>query len=287
MQVINAALDRLITPTLTDERDLTRFVRRVTLGCVVAAVAFETFYLAVVLRDLSQAPSALLVTAAIATLVAYPVIRVLGSAQLKLYRAMSAISELTLRDPLTGIGNRRALMERVESIGERSFVLVVADIDRFKSINDRLGHAAGDTVIATTARRMADDLGDLGLVCRTGGEEFALLAVEPDPEALRRRLVAFARRVAAEPVPFESASVTVTISIGAAFGRSGGAFSEVYAAADRALYVAKSSGRDATVFDVELEALLDPPLPPDEVAWVSDLVDDITAVDIVRRPDAA
>lgn len=272
MHALKAALDRLITPTLRDEQDLGRFVRRLTLGCVAAAVAIVATAIATLLGSWDTAANALPITALVAAFVAYPVIHVLGNAQLELYRAMSAVSELSLRDPLTGVGNRRALLDRVAFIGAEPFILVVADIDRFKSVNDRHGHAAGDTVIAETATRMAEELGDLGLVCRTGGEEFALLAAAADPSVIRKRLLAFQRRIADAPMRHGDTDLAVTVSLGVASNLEGRGFAETYAAADRALYVAKASGRDAIVFDLDLESRLEPPLPPDEIGWSGDLV---------------
>jgi diguanylate cyclase (GGDEF)-like protein len=287
LKPIDNVLDRLIAPTLTNEAELARFVRRVTAGCIAAAIAVGTVVVALLFGDMEMAARAVPISATVSAVVAYPVIRVLGKAQLELYRAMTSIAELTLRDPLTGVGNRRALLDRVAEIEDEEYVLVVADIDRFKSINDLHGHLAGDVVIAATARMMQDELGTFGPVCRTGGEEFALLATGADPAMLRRRLAAFAQRVSSEPVVVGDSSIAFTVSIGAALGRPGQPFAEVYAAADRALYVAKTSGRDMMVFDFELERRLDPPLPPDEIAWISDAEDDLVAVERDRRPDAA
>ena len=102
--------------------------------------------------------------------------------------------KLAVTDPLTGLYNRRYAMSHLGRIAEqaarsgRSFTVMVADIDRFKAINDTWGHAAGDSVLVQVARILPDNLRAVDLVARIGGEEF--LVVMPDTEEAEARLAA-------------------------------------------------------------------------------------------------
>ena len=168
----------------------------------------------------------------------------------------------SLHDPLTGLPNRAFLMERLRALRGHDTTLLYIDLDRFKEVNDELGHAAGDSVL----RQFADRLRALSraedLVVRLGGDEFALLAPampEGDSAALARRLVAEAsvpypvRDVegigAAESLVHLGASVGVTHSRAAETGQPVGAASTLTSLdvllkqADLAMYRAKSLGR--------------------------------------------
>jgi diguanylate cyclase (GGDEF)-like protein/PAS domain S-box-containing protein len=169
--------------------------------------------------------------------------------------------ELELRsrsDPLTGMLNRRSFDESLAAQlaharrYKRSGALLIADLDRFKQINDEFGHAAGDDALRTVSRVLASNLretdtvgrDEAGLVARLGGDEFALLLPETDAagaEAVAGRLV---EAIAAEPLEIDGKPVQLGISVGAAtFG--GGDFpsaEDLLAAADRAMYVVKAAG---------------------------------------------
>ena len=169
--------------------------------------------------------------------------------------------ELELRsrsDPLTGMLNRRgfdvALAAQLAHARryKRSGALLIADLDRFKQINDEFGHAAGDEALRVVSRVLASNLRETdlvgrdegGLLARLGGDEFALLLPETDAagaEAAGQRLVA---ALAAEPLRFGDREVRLGVSIGiATFGHGeGGTVEDLLAAADRAMYVVKAAG---------------------------------------------
>ncbi len=131
--------------------------------------------------------------------------------------------------------------------------LVIADIDRFKTVNDTHGHLAGDEVIKMVGQAMQSELSAFGRVGRIGGEEFALVSPLAATDKLMVGLWSFRDRIAATPIVVGSASVTVTISIGVACRKKGQGFDALFADADRALYLAKASGRNRVVSAADLE----------------------------------
>ncbi len=141
-------------------------------------------------------------------------------------------------DPLTGLLNRRAFLGR--AIGRSGpQMLLILDLDRFKQVNDTIGHDGGDEVLRVVARTLRAIAPETGLIARIGGEEFALLcdAAQPvDPETLLARL-------RATRMPFD---LRVTASIGTAQDMIADEkqWKALYRAADRALFDAKAAGRD-------------------------------------------
>ncbi|BCJ46022.1 hypothetical protein GCM10010168_49700 [Actinoplanes ianthinogenes] len=152
------------------------------------------------------------------------------------------LERLAMRDDLTGLANRRRFGRRLgEALATGSPQVCLLDLNRFKEINDRLGHGVGDALLAAVADRLRDGLGDVDLVARMGGDEFAVLladatAAEADADA--------ARISAALREPFEVAGqkLLVDASVGVADGADAGDAMEVLRRADVAMYAAKSSG---------------------------------------------
>lgn len=166
---------------------------------------------------------------------------------------------LAMVDPLTGTYNRRYAMPRLAGIAAQatqegsSFAAMVVDLDRFKSVNDRFGHAAGDTVLVEVARRLSENLRLSDLLARIGGEEFLVVLPQTglaDAERVAERL---RQVVSDQPIalPGEQA-LTVTVSIGVAVGQPDGftreEASEVVGRADRALMLSKTGGRNLVTF---------------------------------------
>lgn len=141
-------------------------------------------------------------------------------------------------DPLTGLLNRRAFLTK--AIGRPgSQTLLVLDLDRFKSINDKIGHDGGDEVLRRVSAILREAGGERGLAARLGGEEFALLA-DADASLDARAIL---DRLRSEGMPYD---LTVTASIGGCTGpiSSESDWKALYRAADRALFAAKRAGRD-------------------------------------------
>ncbi len=163
--------------------------------------------------------------------------------------ASQRIEELSHTDMLTGLPNRRALSQRVEyarAIAKREhsgFAMLFVDLDRFKQINDTLGHAFGDRVLREVAQRLRDCLREVDTVAKLSGDEFALLIHEADARGAehtaRRVLEAMGR-----PFGFDALSFTVTASIGIAlFPGDGESLDELTSSAERAMQGVKDSGR--------------------------------------------
>lgn len=168
--------------------------------------------------------------------------------------ASQRIEELSHTDMLTGLPNRRALAERAEyaqAMARRegtSFALLNVDLDRFKQINDTLGHAYGDRVLKEVALRLKECLREVDTVARLGGDDFALLVHQADARGAEHA----ARRVQeamSRPFSFDTLSFTVTCSTGIAlFPSDGGTAEELMVSAERAMHWVKESGRGAFRF---------------------------------------
>lgn len=168
----------------------------------------------------------------------------------RLDRERGRLDRETRLDALTGLANRRAFDSRLShevdrTTGGATFAVVMIDIDRFKSINDRLGHAAGDTVLRWLGERLGAATRRGDFVARYGGEEFVAIlrnAGPADAAAWAERL----RHVIRE-VPPPGLDEVVTASLGVAGWSSGDTGRAVMDRADRGLYLAKDGGRDRVV----------------------------------------
>jgi diguanylate cyclase (GGDEF)-like protein len=163
------------------------------------------------------------------------------------------VRQLATQDGLTGVANRRHLLEQAEQrFAETApvagtFAAVMVDIDHFKKINDTRGHQVGDDVIRGVARRLCEIMRAEDLIGRYGGEEF-LLTLNADPATAERFAERLRAAVNATPVDTQHDPVAVTVSIGVGHARAGDAdLATVIGRADRALYAAKEQGRDRVV----------------------------------------
>lgn len=156
-------------------------------------------------------------------------------------------------DSLTGLANRSLFMERLEEalgrVGRRSssLALMFIDLDRFKLVNDRADHSAGDLVLKEMANRMTAMTRGVDLVARFGGDEFVALA-EVDHEEDAYEMADRIRRGLSEPIDFGDAQLEVTSSIGVVVTSDNATASEhILQDADNAMYDAKRAGRDQVV----------------------------------------
>ncbi|ODN71861.1 GGDEF domain-containing protein [Methylobrevis pamukkalensis] len=185
------------------------------------------------------------IAAGVSAMLATPTIYVFLRMQARLKSLYGRVEQLAMADDLTGLMNRRCFVQTAE----RDFVVpglpvgaLLIDIDRFKSINDRFGHACGDAVLMRVARAIAEAAGEGRLAARLGGEEFIVLGAalsETEALALAERVRA---AVARQRIVFGTDVLSVTVSIGVALAADDYTLSALMSQADLALYDAK---RDA------------------------------------------
>jgi diguanylate cyclase (GGDEF)-like protein len=201
----------------------------------------------------------------------------------ELTRALAHIRELSVHDELTGAYNRRYLWEILEretarlerrrrSEASLSLAVAVLDIDNFKSINDVHGHLVGDAVLRETAARLAAGIRRQdwvahpqettdGALVRFGGDEFILVLPDTDKEGARSCLERIRISLSETPITTPAGTILLTVSVGAAVWDGNETISDFLARCDRALYAAKTAGRNRLV-------MADPPPPraPDPLA---------------------
>lgn len=182
----------------------------------------------------------------------------LSDKNMELAEALEQVREMAIRDELTGLFNRRHVMEILEQhqalaeSGGYTFTLCYLDLDHFKSINDSFGHGVGDQVLRRFADVAHGALREADYIGRLGGEEFIL--VLPDTAREEACMVAERLREAIEQAGFNDLDekLSVTVSVGVAEHRSGEDLDATMARADGSLYLAKESGRNRVVCEAEL-----------------------------------
>lgn len=167
-------------------------------------------------------------------------------------QALDAMTDRAHRDPLTGLGNRAALDRFLSaSVGPLDALAVLAvDLDGFKSVNDRLGHQAGDRLLQEVARRIGSCVRRRDFAARPGGDEFVVcIGLDgQDDDRVAREIGARLVAVLAQPYDVDGAPAAVGASVGmAVLPRDGGSPVAVLRAADSAIYDAKRSGRGRLV----------------------------------------
>ena len=183
-----------------------------------------------------------------AGLVAWPTAR-------RLARVEDELTTLAATDPLTGVRNRRSVLEAARGLlglavrSRRPLAVVVLDIDNFKRVNDRHGHAVGDEAIRHVVDLARDAIRESDLIGRIGGEEFVIVCPETSPGGAARVAEKVRRAIAASPVPAANGRLPLTVSLGvhATLPRRGETVEDMMAAADTALYEAKRTGRNRVV----------------------------------------
>lgn len=152
-------------------------------------------------------------------------------------------------DPLTGLPNRRAFLERAEDLAQRArrrgkyLAVLLIDADHFKRINDQYGHDIGDAVLQALAGAIANAMGGPADCGRLGGEEFAVLLQELDPDAALQEALNLVEQIRLFDWVLEGLP-TMRISVGVASANGAPSFSALLRQADLALYSAKHAGRD-------------------------------------------
>jgi diguanylate cyclase (GGDEF)-like protein len=178
------------------------------------------------------------------------------------HRSDLKMAYMARHDLLTGLLNRAAFYEKIQEAGARlrrwdeAFSVILLDLDRFKQVNDSLGHPAGDTLLREVAQRLKACVRETDVLARLGGDEFAIVQVRAGDQ--RNEAVALAGRVIscfAEPFEIERQDLTIGTSIGVALAPNHGFDpDELIKNADLALYQAKAAGRnDVSIFDLSMK----------------------------------
>ena len=162
----------------------------------------------------------------------------------ELESANRELDRLSHTDPLTGLANRRSFFQSATRSGVASRAVLMLDVDHFKRINDTHGHEAGDAVLRAMAQILTEKVRSGEVAARWGGEEFILLL---DGEHVPERADGLRRALADHAVDVAGGRILATASIGLSLATPTGTLDERLAAADRALYRAKQSGRNRVV----------------------------------------
>ena len=169
----------------------------------------------------------------------------------ELNQAIEQVSHLASRDALTGLLNRRSFkqaaeQENAERLRNKTpLTLVVADVDKFKLINDVHGHSVGDQVLRIIAHRIQNSLREVDLACRWGGEEFLLMLPNTSAEAARPIIQRLRDELAEHPVETLAGKLPITLTFGIAEVTTG--IKDAIHAADQAMYAGKRSGPNRVV----------------------------------------
>ena len=167
-----------------------------------------------------------------------------------LIRLLREKSESLRKDPLTGVYNRLAYEDQLQSEYQRwkrfrnPLTFLIWDIDHFKGINDQHGHAAGDEVLRGVAQELASRIRSTDFVARYGGEEFVMLLPGADRTAAFNVADKLRRNIAEATFSHHGVTIPVTISCGLAAFETGDSTESVFERADKALYQAKQAGRN-------------------------------------------
>jgi len=194
-----------------------------------APVASVAYAAPPLLRD---EPPALVASVAVAVPIMVLIAEVIATVVDRLDVANAQLATAATRDDLTGVGNRRRADEMLARMQAGDAVIMI-DVDHFKQVNDRLGHAAGDDVLARLGALLREVVRDDDLIARYGGEEFVVVV---------RGGASFAQRVAERIVIACGSAGLPTLSVGVAT-HPGGEAAQTVSRADRAVYDAKRAGR--------------------------------------------
>ncbi len=188
-------------------------------------------------------PAAMLVVACI-------VVELIYHSNIRSFMANQQLKESAMTDPLTGLLNRRAMSKELTTAHARSlrhevrYAIIMADLDRFKRVNDAHGHDVGDQVLVELGNRLTTSLRREDRVSRWGGEEFLMLVQDTDESASLEVAEKIRKAVEEAPFPTSAGPLPITLSLGLALNSERDTTETVIIRADKALYQAKQNGRN-------------------------------------------
>lgn len=190
-------------------------------------------------------------------LITPPIVSLLLHSMLMLHKTIQRVDSHMKFDGLTGILNRNHFLDSVRATRVNGMMLIV-DADHFKSVNDDLGHDAGDEALKVLATRIAAAVGGDGLVGRLGGEEFGVFLPDRTHAAGAQKASVICDHVRKSFVPVGDVRLRMTVSIGGALHHESAPLGHSLKLADRRLYLAKHAGRDRYVIEEELPVAIHP-----------------------------
>ena len=167
---------------------------------------------------------------------------------------MEKLELISKTDPLTGLYNRRFVMEKLENEfinyqkTKNKFSVIIADIDYFKKINDNFGHDCGDQVLKKVAQNLQNAVGERGFVSRWGGEEFLILLPETEIEDARILADTIRKIIEEEIIDYNGIQVSITSTFGVTVNEDSEMIDDTIKKADDALFKGKNQGRNCVVF---------------------------------------
>jgi len=173
---------------------------------------------------------------------------------------LNELKHQTLRDALTGLGNRRAAEEEFQRRSldlqryQTPFGLLFVDIDHFKAVNDTYGHEVGDRALVMLSKTLVSALRAVDTVCRWGGEEFLAIIPKVSPSAFKIVAERMRRFVEASSLPVPGGDLIFTVSVGGAMALRSDTIDSLVARADAMMYKSKHSGRNTCSLDCGPEA---------------------------------
>jgi diguanylate cyclase len=235
---------------------------RFTLLGTVLSVLVPATVIAILLHPLRQIVPELYVGAIVAAgliplLITPPIAALLLHSLMMLGKTIERIDGHVKFDSLTGILNRSHFLDTVRATRLDGMMLII-DVDHFKTVNDDLGHDAGDDALKALAARIADAVDDDDVVGRLGGEEFAVFLPAHDHVQGAEKAAHICDHVRKNLVPVGDVRVRLTVSIGGAFHRESAPLGHALKLADQRLYHAKNGGRDRYVVEEVANIALHP-----------------------------
>tara|TARA_R110000787_G_scaffold71794_4_gene159868 strand:+ start:2855 stop:3589 length:735 start_codon:yes stop_codon:yes gene_type:complete len=195
------------------------------------------------LKDIALAVSITFVAACVSL---YYTVRL----QIKYLQLHLRLDEVANTDDLTGLPNRRSFVRHgkhrlaADRASQKKLGLLMVDVDWFKRVNDTYGHDAGDETLRHIAAMLQQAAPDTALVSRLGGEEFTVMCEGDSLEEISAIAEALRRKVESTSLAYKREIIRTTISIGVAIAHDGDTLSTLLSRADKALYEAKSDGRN-------------------------------------------